>query len=198
MNPLSLPAAALSLATGGSGEWSDEKAASSDERVSGSEEEELEVVVQLEEIIDPATYSAHIATDDKTVLARLRATSTLSSHPTSPLETPSAPHLDTDDVDDDGFERMPDTQGSTSSSPVLSNLIPPPSTPLSPSFNYSSPSPVASSTAKGKEAARDGEVEILDLPIYPNGVDPMVGASAPPPDDDSGEDDAEPERGGVN
>ena len=199
LNPITLPPAAITLRTGEPSEWADEKV----EARSVEEEVQESVVAQQEEeeeVIDPATYSAHIATDDKVVLARLRATSSLSSDRNSPLEMPSAPQLDSNDIDEDGFERLvlPVPTGSTSSL-VLPNLMPPPSTPLSPTFSYSSPSPVTpavTSNSKGKEAARDGEVEVLDLPIYRNGVDPMAAASAPPPevDDDDQDDEA---RGGV-
>ena len=210
LNPLTLPPAAIPLTTGESSEWSDEKV---EERPIEPEAEletpaeEAAEEAEVEELIDPATYSAHIATDDKTVLARLRATSTLPPSRTSPLETPSAPQLDGNDVDEDGFERLvlPESIGSTSSAPILPNLIPPPPTPLSPSFDYSSSSPISatvSSTAKGKEAARDGEDEVLDLPIYRNGIDPMAAASAPPPEDHDDfeaedEEEANRNRGGV-
>ncbi|GAA6027700.1 hypothetical protein JCM8097_007989 [Rhodosporidiobolus ruineniae] len=71
-----------------------------EERDAAEEEEE--------EAHDPALYSAHVATDDKAVLARLRAQT--DRFPASSAAMASAPpvELDGDDeADEDGFERLP-------------------------------------------------------------------------------------------
>ncbi|GAA6047050.1 hypothetical protein JCM3770_004171 [Rhodotorula araucariae] len=80
--------------------------------------------------VDRALYAAHIATDDKAVLARLRAQRDSPSSafaPSAPISSsvpaPSAP-LDTDDadVDEDGFERL-DADTPPASAPPPASLV---------------------------------------------------------------------------
>ena len=66
--------------------------------------------------IDRNEYAAHLATDDKAVLARLRDYAQPNAGDPSAADAPttsriqieaSAPQLDEDEIDDDGFERLP-------------------------------------------------------------------------------------------
>ncbi|GAA5904409.1 uncharacterized protein JCM6883_006482 [Sporobolomyces salmoneus] len=61
--------------------------------------------------VDRSLYQAHLATDDKAVLNRLRSATysqeaSIEHHSRPDLPTPSAPPVVEDDIDEDGFERF--------------------------------------------------------------------------------------------
>lgn len=151
----------------------------------------LEQRVEEEEHIDVATYSAHVATDDKATLARLTAISSEGPVPSSSSAVPTAPEA----ADDDEFETMteegagPDERGGD-------HLPRPPEALVTLSdLNLAPP------TSKGKEKAVESSENIAGmmgegrresttfLPVYipRSGHLPIVEASAPPEDEEHDE-----------
>lgn len=124
--------------------------------------------------IDRSTFAAHLATDDKTVLARLRAAAASTSSSASALASASAPPLEEADVDEDGFERfVPDLEEPAPSEEPSFGLPEPPRA-VETSFEYGSPRVVGTFAREGEEAD-DGPV-----PGYRPRGEVMALASAPP------------------
>lgn len=173
--------------------------------------------------VDPTLFSAHLATDDKAVLARLReqAAAQSSTSPTavgSSSSTALAPEasapVDEDEVDEDGFERLPRHPAASLPAPSAPppSLLPPPSRPVDLAFDYTTSSPSSASaltldrkTSRRSPAVEDvdeeAEVGFLPLPVYQSQAqerererrerEVMGRATAPPPDDEEEEEEGE-------
>lgn len=129
-------------------------------RFEEDEAEEEEAASPVDPPVDRSLFSAHIATDDKAVLARLRARNDRRHRVNEDAEVdeelvveaggssrpaptaPPAEHLDDEhDVDEDGFERLPATLDPSSTSSFASSSASRSATPTASTSSSALPAP---------------------------------------------------------
>ncbi|KAK4699215.1 hypothetical protein P7C70_g7048, partial [Phenoliferia sp. Uapishka_3] len=134
---------------------------------------------EADEEAERQQYTAHVATDDKALLALLQS-SVPSPFASADLPEPTAPDAV---IDHEGFETFAEEgtttpEASTSADPA-SSFLPLPPRRVSIAFNYASPGRASAMEGEEEEAQR----EAFSLPQYVPRHD-VPEPSAPPPDDD--------------
>lgn len=151
-----------------------------------TEEEEEEEV----ETRDPEAFRAHLATDDKSVLNRLRELALASSSgSSSAMERVEATAPSAEEEEEEQMLPSPSTSRTISSS---TSLLPEPPKPISYSIASTSKARLAAELA-----AKDNDLDVDEegfLPIYKPPIrSGLEDATAPPPEDEDYEEDEEEE-----